>query len=79
MFHKLDVGQKEQNVSECVGKLKEEFEDYRIPLNDDNKELHRFCAKLEFLLQAGMKRKSPVNHAKNCSVIVTSSSVTYRH
>ena len=43
--------------TECVAKLKEEFEESRIPLSDDNLDLQRFFAKIEYLLQAGMKGK----------------------
>ena len=45
-------------VVECVTKLREEFEDTRLPLTDDNTDLQRFFHKLEYLLQAGLKSSS---------------------
>jgi len=41
--------------ADCLNDLKGEFEDNQQPIGDDNQILHRFCAKLEFLLQYGMK------------------------
>ena len=35
--------------------MKQEFDDSGIPINDDSQVLQRFCAKLEYLLQAGLK------------------------
>ena len=42
---------------DCIREMKDEFEDHHIPFTDDSVTLQRFCAKLEFLLQFGMKRE----------------------
>lgn len=42
-------------LSECIADLKSDFEDNQQPLTDDNQQLQRFCAKLEYLLRADMK------------------------
>lgn len=42
-------------LSECIADLKSDFEDNHQPLTDDNQQLQRFCAKLEYLLRADMK------------------------
>lgn len=44
-----------KDIQESVEQLKKFFIESRIPVNDDNTNLHRFCFKLEFLLQNGMK------------------------
>ncbi|KAL5018228.1 hypothetical protein ScPMuIL_003950 [Solemya velum] len=49
-----------QDIRDCVAELKSEFEESKIPIDDDNQTLHRFCAKLEFLLQAHMKERVSV-------------------
>lgn len=41
--------------SECIADMKSDFEDNHQPLTDDNQQLQRFCAKLEYLLRADMK------------------------
>lgn len=46
-----------QDISECIADLKSDFEDNHQPLTDDNQQLQRFCAKLEYLLRADMKDK----------------------
>ncbi|XP_062571549.1 FYVE and coiled-coil domain-containing protein 1-like isoform X2 [Saccostrea cucullata] len=46
-----------QDISECIADLKSDFEDNHQPLTDDNQQLQRFCAKLEYLLRANMKDK----------------------
>ncbi|XP_041347285.1 FYVE and coiled-coil domain-containing protein 1-like isoform X2 [Gigantopelta aegis] len=45
------------DIQECIKQLREEFSEHRVPINDDNQVLHRFCAKLEYLLQTHMKEK----------------------
>lgn len=42
-------------LSECIADLKSDFEDNHQPLTDDNQQLQRFCAKLEYLLRTDMK------------------------
>ena len=44
-------------LTECISEMKQDFEDHHIPFTDDSQTLQRFCAKLEFLLQFGMKRE----------------------
>ena len=44
------------NSVDCIEKMKGDYEENRMPLSDDSQHLQRFCAKLEFLLQAGIKR-----------------------
>ncbi|CAH1772786.1 unnamed protein product [Owenia fusiformis] len=39
----------------CIQEMKREFVESQVPINDDNQMLHRFTAKLEYLLQAGQK------------------------
>ncbi|XP_048781282.2 FYVE and coiled-coil domain-containing protein 1-like isoform X2 [Ostrea edulis] len=46
-----------QDISECIADMKSDFEDNHQPLTDDNQQLQRFCAKLEYLLRADMKDK----------------------
>ena len=46
-----------QDILDCIRNMKTEFEDSRIPIDDDNQQLQRFCAKLEYLLQCNMKEK----------------------
>lgn len=41
--------------SDCINEMKSEFEDSKIPIDDDNQQLQRFCAKLEYLFQSNMK------------------------
>ena len=41
--------------SDCIDTLKTTFHDDGNPIDDNNQTLHRFCAKLEFLLQFDMK------------------------
>ena len=42
-------------ILDCIRDMKIEFEDSRIPIDDDSQQLQRFCAKLEYLLQCNMK------------------------
>ncbi|XP_023225563.1 FYVE and coiled-coil domain-containing protein 1-like [Centruroides sculpturatus] len=44
-----------RDIQECVTELRKDFFENKIPINDDNANLHRFCFKLEFLLQNDMK------------------------
>ncbi|XP_067122105.1 FYVE and coiled-coil domain-containing protein 1-like isoform X2 [Centruroides vittatus] len=44
-----------RDIQECVTELRKDFFENKIPINDDNTNLHRFCFKLEFLLQNDMK------------------------
>ncbi|XP_021369572.1 FYVE and coiled-coil domain-containing protein 1-like isoform X2 [Mizuhopecten yessoensis] len=46
-----------EDVLDCMKDLKSDFEANNQPITDDNQTLHRFCAKLEYLLQANMKDK----------------------
>ncbi|XP_071103963.1 FYVE and coiled-coil domain-containing protein 1-like isoform X1 [Haliotis cracherodii] len=46
-----------QDIQECIKQMKDDFSETKIPVNDDNQTLHRFCAKLEYLLQANMKER----------------------
>ena len=48
--------------------MKQDFEDHRIPFTDDSQTLQRFCAKLEFLLQFGMKGECPVSYGSEIIV-----------
>jgi len=47
------------DIQDCVQELKKESADSgNAPITDDSQTLQRFCAKLEFLLQAGLKSRS---------------------
>ncbi|XP_060078063.1 FYVE and coiled-coil domain-containing protein 1-like [Ylistrum balloti] len=46
-----------EDILDCLKDLKSDFEANSQPITDDNQTLHRFCAKLEYLLQANMKDK----------------------
>ncbi|XP_071152759.1 FYVE and coiled-coil domain-containing protein 1-like isoform X1 [Mytilus edulis] len=46
-----------QDILDCINEMKSEFEDSKIPIDDDNQQLQRFCAKLEYLFQSNMKEK----------------------
>ncbi|XP_046570399.1 FYVE and coiled-coil domain-containing protein 1-like [Haliotis rubra] len=46
-----------QDIQECIKQMKDDFGETKAPINDDNQTLHRFCAKLEYLLQAHMKER----------------------
>ncbi|XP_067686016.1 FYVE and coiled-coil domain-containing protein 1-like isoform X2 [Haliotis asinina] len=46
-----------QDIQECITQMKDDFSETKAPINDDNQTLHRFCAKLEYLLQAHMKER----------------------
>ncbi|XP_013390207.1 FYVE and coiled-coil domain-containing protein 1 isoform X2 [Lingula anatina] len=47
-----------QGLKECILELKSDFQDTGCPITDDCQTLHRFCAKLEYLLQAEQKAKT---------------------
>ncbi|XP_002742000.2 FYVE and coiled-coil domain-containing protein 1-like [Saccoglossus kowalevskii] len=47
-----------QDLKECVRDLKQDYKDNQYPVTDDNTALHKFCAKLEYLLQVERKEKS---------------------
>ncbi len=43
-------------LPDCIQELRQEFDDSGgVPINDDIQSLHRFCAKLEYILQFGLK------------------------
>ena len=42
-------------LPECVSDLRDGFSMNGIPIDDDSQNVHRFCAKLEHLLQYGLK------------------------
>ncbi|KAJ8307003.1 hypothetical protein KUTeg_015087 [Tegillarca granosa] len=44
-----------QDILDCINDMKSEYEKTTNPIDDDNQILHRFCAKLEYLLQCNMK------------------------
>ncbi|CAC5395609.1 FYCO1 [Mytilus coruscus] len=46
-----------QDILDCINEMKSEFEESKIPIDDDNQQLQRFCAKLEYLFQSNMKEK----------------------
>ncbi|XP_052093546.1 FYVE and coiled-coil domain-containing protein 1-like isoform X2 [Mytilus californianus] len=46
-----------QDILDCINEMKSDFEESKIPIDDDNQQLQRFCAKLEYLFQSNMKEK----------------------
>ena len=40
---------------DCIHNMLQDYLENNQPVSDDSQLLHRFCAKLEFLLQAGLK------------------------
>ncbi|CAD5122755.1 DgyrCDS11164 [Dimorphilus gyrociliatus] len=49
-----------RDIEDCIEKLKEEFQYDHFPLNDDKVSVQKFCAKIELLLQVGLKDKRSV-------------------
>ncbi|XP_033624733.1 FYVE and coiled-coil domain-containing protein 1-like isoform X1 [Asterias rubens] len=47
-----------QDITGCVNDLKKDSQDSQLPITDDSLALHKFCAKLEYLLQIDMKSRS---------------------
>ncbi|CAN7983228.1 unnamed protein product [Ixodes hexagonus] len=61
----IHVDKAVDDVKECVKELHQEFQEHGTPINDDNTHLHRFCARLEAVLQHGQKDKVTLLGAVN--------------
>ncbi|XP_071533929.1 uncharacterized protein [Panulirus ornatus] len=49
-----------QSLQGNVHEMKLEFDESRLPINDDNKHLHQFCDRVEFVLKFGLKERGSV-------------------
>ncbi|XP_022084597.1 LOW QUALITY PROTEIN: FYVE and coiled-coil domain-containing protein 1-like [Acanthaster planci] len=49
-----------QDITGCVQDLKKDYNDTKLPITDDSQTLHKFCAKLEYLLQIDMKGRTSI-------------------
>ncbi|XP_042207781.1 FYVE and coiled-coil domain-containing protein 1-like isoform X2 [Homarus americanus] len=49
-----------QSVQNDVREMKIEFEESGLPITDDNKQLHQFCERLEFILKFGLRERNSV-------------------
>ncbi|KAG7154363.1 FYVE and coiled-coil domain-containing protein 1-like 1, partial [Homarus americanus] len=47
-----------QSVQNDVREMKIEFEESGLPITDDNKQLHQFCERLEFILKFGLRERN---------------------
>ena len=43
--------------TDCLHNVKKEYQEGQVPITDDSIPLHKFCAKLEYLLQIDTKGK----------------------
>ncbi|KAK7068851.1 hypothetical protein SK128_000744 [Halocaridina rubra] len=44
-----------QSLKDDIHEMRHEYEDSSLPINDDNKHLHQFCDRMEFILKFGIK------------------------
>ncbi|XP_033099634.1 FYVE and coiled-coil domain-containing protein 1-like isoform X2 [Anneissia japonica] len=44
-----------QDLQSCAKELKKEFDEYKYPVTDDSVTLHKFCSRLEYLMQGEFK------------------------
>ncbi|XP_038077168.1 FYVE and coiled-coil domain-containing protein 1-like [Patiria miniata] len=49
-----------QDITGCIQDLKRDYTDNKQPITDDSLVLHKFCAKLEYLLQIEMKGRTSI-------------------
>ncbi|XP_072020526.1 FYVE and coiled-coil domain-containing protein 1-like isoform X2 [Amphiura filiformis] len=49
-----------QDIKDCLHDVKKEYQEGQVPITDDSIPLHKFCAKLEYLLQIDMKARNSV-------------------